>query len=255
MVTFQEFGEPHNKVVVLLPPACATWELWHEYIDRLKERYRVIAFNYSGHKKGTHYTSLADNAQQISAQLARMGREIFLLWGVSEGATAALKILALNEVSVQYALADAPYVFERLSIKDRLTALKISCAVALLPFLSKKKKAALLEEQKRDFGDYNGTLYFDAMLNLSARSLFREFYSCFTFTMPEDVSQIQTRVGIWYGEKEVEKHENVQYLLTRFSNATAKMLGGYSHAEYWLKDVDGYLRDLAELADEAELAR
>lgn len=255
MVTFHEFGEPQNKVVLLLPPACATWQMWQDYIDRLKDRYRIIAPDYTGHVKGEHYTSIEDNALQISSYLQRLGKEIFLIWGVSEGATAALKILSHNAASVQYAIADAPYVFDKPNLRDRITALKIGLSVALLPFLSEKKKAAMLEEQKKDFGEHKGKLYFDMMLNLSARSLFREFYSCFTFTLPEDTSRVQTRIGLWYGEKETEKMENAQYLVTRFPKAAVKVFNGYSHAEYWLKDVDGYLRDIADFTNEMEFAR
>ena len=245
MVEFHEFGRQGGEIVVLLSPACASHELWQDYIDRLENRYRIVAPDYTGHRKGEHYTSMEDNARQISAYLKNLEREIFLIWGVSGGASTGLKILALDEAPVRYAVADAPYVFEKLTLKDRITAVKIGAAVASLPFLSKKKKAAFLEEQVRDFGERKGKQYVDIMLRLSARSIFREFHSYFTFTLPEDTSGLRTRIGLWYGEGEKEKEENAQYLLTRFPNAAVKVFEGYGHAEYWLKNVDGYLNDVA----------
>jgi pimeloyl-ACP methyl ester carboxylesterase len=253
MVTFQEFGDPQNKIIVLLPPACVTWELWREYIDRLKDRYRIIAPNPTGRVNGECYTGIADNARQISTWLRQLNQEIFLLWGVSEGATTALNILALQEISVGYTIADAPYIFEKLTIRDRVTAVKIGCFVAMLPLLSKKRKAAFLEEQKKEFGEHNGQLFCGMMASLSARTLFKEFYDCFTFTMPEETGHVQTKLGLWYGEKETEKVDNAKYLSTRFPNASIKIFPGYGHAEYWMKDADGYLRDIADFTQEMGL--
>ena len=251
-VTFHEFGNLHGKIIVLLPPACATHELWLDYIERLQEHYRIIAPDYTGHGKGELYTSVEDNAYQISSYLNQLENEIFLIWGVSEGATMALKILAMNELSIRYTIADAPFVFERLRLRDKFAALKISLAVALLPFLSRKRKAALVEEQKRELGEHKGQRYCDSLFKLQARSLFREFYSCFTFTLPEDTSHVQTRLGLWYGEKETEKYGNIQYLLSRFPKASAKMFNGYAHVEYWMKDMEGYLSDVMSFVSEAE---
>lgn len=56
--------------------------------------------------------------------------------------------------------------------------------------------------------------------------------------------------GLWYGEQEVETLENARCLQTRFPRAGVKVFAGYSHADDWMKDMAGYLRDIAAFTEE-----
>lgn len=253
MVVFHEFGPKNGKIIVLIPPACAPWNMWHDYIGHWKSRYRVVAVSLEGHNgvKGEHYTTLEDNARQISAYIKRLGGTPFLLLGVSGGASILLKVLALGEVRPAFAVADAPYVFEK---KPNLwSARLIGLQVGSFPFWPKKSKGKLLREHVRDYGEVTGRIYYEELLRLSARTMYREFYTYFTFVLPEDTGTVQTKLGLWYGEQEKEKLENAVYLQKRFPAATVKVFPGYNHADYWMKDRAGYLRDLAAFTGDIDI--
>ena len=161
--------------------------------------------------------------------------------GISGGAAVVLKILAINKLCVQYAIADAGMVYEK---ADPAYAEPIASYAAGIPSYDEEQKQETLEKFTRMCGAELARQYCDTMFSLSPETMYNEYYAFFTFTLPEDVSIVTTKLGLWYGEDETEKIENSSYIISRFPNASVKIFPGYGHAEYWLQDTPGYIPDI-----------
>lgn len=245
MVVFHEFGKQNKKVIMLIHPAAANWQLWEDYITEFEKEYHVIVPDLEGRSgiPGEHFTTIENNARQIVDQLKERNLNLHLLFGISGGANVAFKILALNELTIDYAIADAGMIYEK---ADDAYARPIADWAAKVPDYNDQQKQELLADLQQSFGSRFGTIYHEIMCKLSRETIWNEYYSFFTMTLPEDVSQVSTRIGLWYGEKETEKIENAAYISTLFLNTSLKIFPGYDHAGYWLGDTPGYINDIYE---------
>ena len=76
------------------------------------------------------------------------------------------------------------------------------------------------------------------------KTLKTDFGSFFAYGLQEDVSDVPTKLELWFGEKETVKIEGAKYIQTLFPTTNVRIFPGFDHGGYVMSDVQGYLNEV-----------
>mgnify|MGYP000924927587 FL=1 len=73
-----------------------------------------------------------------------------------------------------------------------------------------------------------------AMCSMSARTIWRSFYSCNNYSMPKPVPPVRCRIAYWYGSDEKRSRKwDIAYVRKTFPHALVVENAGMGHAEFF----------------------
>jgi esterase/lipase len=240
-----EFGDRQSPVILLLHAFGMHWSMWQGVIDGLKEDYLILVPSLEGHedKERTVFTTVEHNAQSISNWLCENGyRNIHAVIGVSLGGSLTIKLLSLKTVAVSYAVIDAgiaPVGFNRvqefLEVGSNLLMILAAHSLSLI------RLAGLYDT----YGQKQMEKFHKTIKTISWKTAKNAFYGVDTYTLPDSLPDVPTRIAYWYGSlEEKERKATAEYIKKLFPNVTVCRFEGYGHAQMCLGKPDLYVTEI-----------
>jgi len=240
-----EFGNRRSPVILLLHAFGMHWSMWQGVIDGLKDDYHILVPSLEGHEDEgrTAFTTVEHNAQSISDWLRENGyREIHSVIGVSLGGSLTIKLLSLKTVHVFYAVIDAgiaPVGFNRvqefLEVGSNLLMILAAHSLSLI------RLAGLYDAySQKQMEKFHATIK-----AISWKTARNAFYGVDTYTLPDSLPDVPTRIAYWYGSlEEKERKATAERVKKLFPNVTVCRFDGYRHAQMCLAKPELYAAEV-----------
>ena len=109
-MTFNTFGKPDNKPLLLIPGLGVSYEIFLPLIDLLQDDYYIVAAGIDGFLLGqeSRFTSVDDQAAQIIEHVKKkLNGHLSIAYGLSLGGKILSRILERNEIVIDHAIMDA----------------------------------------------------------------------------------------------------------------------------------------------------
>ena len=237
MLTVHEFGQENSSAIVLFHPLGVWWDIFAYVIPPLEKDYHLVIPAMPGHdpdQPGTDYTGVEAICAEMTEWLLSRGLgRVACLYGCSMGGAVVTRMLAEGTIQPACAVIDAgmtPY-----QLPKPLTYL-IGVKDFLMTELGKHMGVAALKSVF-DPGKYTeeDLQYVKKVLSsMSARTIWRGFYSCNNYAMPSPVPRPACPVQYWYGEQEKKARKNdIAYIRTVFPETAFIENKGQDHAEFF----------------------
>ena len=109
-MTFNTFGKPDNKPLLLIPGLGVSYEIFLPLIDLLQDDYYIVAAGIDGFLLGqeSRFTSIDDQSTQIIEYVKKkLNGHLSIAYGLSLGGKILSRILERNEIVIDHAIMDA----------------------------------------------------------------------------------------------------------------------------------------------------
>lgn len=256
---FNEFGKEDGKVLMLLPGTGCTWELNFKYvIDKLKEKYHIIAVNYDGFETDstlrTDFTDMLTITGKIEDYIKeKYDGHIDGCYGSSLGGSFVGQMFARNKVHIDHGflggsdLDESGKFYAAIVTKTFGKMIENSCRDDKKLEKFKKKYVKMSGDKSQEKVD--NTLKFldmfsDSIKAIAPGTLTNEFYSDYITRLPKDIDVQGSTMHIIYATQMGAKYEK-RYLLhfknpdiRRFDMSHESWLFSPSNSEPVLKCID-----------------
>lgn len=236
-MTIHEFGIEHLDIVVLFHPNCVWWEVFNLIIPILSHKYHLIVPAMPGHDTelpNTDYTSVEEIAEDMENWLIEHGHSrVRCLYGCSMGGSVVTRMIADSRIKYERIVIDAgmtPYQLPQLV--TYFIAIRDWCMLEIGKHCSTKFFRGIFAPEKYSSEDLQ---YIKKVLkSLSSKTIWRSFYSCNNYSMPNPVPLPDCPVEYWYGDEEKdERKSDIAYIKRIFPNVKLVENSGMGHAEYF----------------------
>ena len=232
--------------------SCMTWDFLWKSIELLSKSFRVIVPVMPGYdmEEKSDYTSVEEIAKETEQYIMEhLNGEIDLLYGISMGGSIVIKMLANDTVKIKKALIDAgitpvqlpPFLSNFIVLRDYSFMMTLKNSMKLFSlFVSKEKYGEGAFDRLRK-----------VMLHASRKTIWNNFKSCNTYSMPEMMKKTDTKIWYWYGSK--EKHtrkRDIAYVKKMFPQAILEEISGFNHAEFVMLEPEAFVKKVKELDEE-----
>ena len=107
---FKTFGDKSNPSLILLPGLGVSYELFLPLIERLKDKFYIVAVEVDGFILGeyTEFTSIDDQAAQANAYVQEyLNGHLECAYGLSMGGKILSRMMERGEIIIDHAIMDA----------------------------------------------------------------------------------------------------------------------------------------------------
>ncbi len=255
-----EFGKEHARSFVMFQCTAEPWWVFKASAEEMAEDCHVYLFIADGHDGlGTEFVSLEDYAGGAARYLKAqdVGR-VDAMYGVSMGGAAVIRFLAAEDIPVDKAIIDAgitPYPYPRpisrlISVKDWIMIMLVTRSLKLMKLACPPERwtpegedpevhyRALLEFYKRHYS--SGTIY-------------NVFWSTNTYSMPDPVPGVDTKIEYWYGEEEKrarEKEHDIEFVCRTYPQTVPREFKGLAHAELVMMFPERFAAEVKRFLEE-----
>lgn len=244
------FGDEAKQKIILIHGVLTPWQIWERQIAVLQEAYCVIAVALDAHEeeRASTFVSMEQEAKQIEEiYLARFGKEVFAVCGLSMGGAIAHLLWKNQNLKIQRLVMDgAPLVpFGRL-----LNAIMTKNYLDII-HKSKKRDGKTLENFKRYFLPER---YLESFLKIADRmddaSVKNMITSVSTSRLSTDIPSGATKVLFLHGTKgnEVLAMKSAKGLKKYYPETKVVCFQGCTHCykaiyepDAWLEVVEAFL--------------
>lgn len=199
---FQEYGQEHEEVILLLHGGGLSWWNYREAAELLMGEYHVILPILDGHAGSDRpFTTIEDNAAEILSFIdEQLNGSVLLIGGLSLGGQILLEMLSQHKVVCSYALVESAAV-----IPSKLTNVLIAPVFgssyglinnrgfAKLQFQSLHMKPELFEDYYRDTCQIKKQ---DMIAFLKANT---------SYVLKDGLRESTTKIHVYVGERETRK--------------------------------------------------
>lgn len=236
-MTIHEFGTEKKEVLVLFHPLGARWDVFNYVTPTLQKDFHLVIPAMPGFDPDapeTDFTCVERIADETAAWLINRGhKSITCLYGCSMGGAVAARMLAVRKLHVACAVLDGgmtPYRFWK--PLTYLIGIRDFMMLEIGKHMSVKALRNMFDPEKYTEDDLKYIK--NAMNGMSAKTIWRSFYSCNNYSMPDPVPQINSRIAYWYGadEKKARKWD-IEYIRKAFPTAQIIENTGMDHAEFF----------------------
>lgn len=237
MLTVHEFGKENKNAIVLFHPLGVWWDIFEYVIPILEKDYHLIIPAMPGHdpdRPETDYTCVEEICADMTEWLVSHNlSSVTCLYGCSMGGSVVIRMLAEKTVSAGCAVIDAgitPY-----NLPKPLTYL-IGVRDFLMTEFGKHASISALKSvfDPSKYSQEDLRYIKKVLSSMSAKTIWRGFYSCNNYSMPEHISQPDCPVQYWYGEQEKKARKNdIAYVKKIFPETEFVENKGQDHAEFF----------------------
>ena len=252
-MTFHEFGRENAEVLVMFHPLGVWWDVFEYVVPLLEKRFHLVIPAMPGHdpdKSESDFTSVEAIAAETAAWLLARGHaRVRCLYGCSMGGGVVTRMLAERRVRCDCAVIDAgmtPYQLPRpltwcIGVRD-------FCMTELGKHLSLKALRSVFDPAKYSEADLQ---YVKKVLGgMSARTIWRGFYSANNYSLPRPVTAPDCPVQYWYGEQEKKARKwDIAFIARIFPNAVFVENAGQDHAEFFTLHPQEFADQLGAFID------
>lgn len=236
-MTVHEFGEENKELLVLFHPLGARWDVFNYVTPILKKDYHLVIPAMPGFDPDapkTDFTSVEQIADEMAVWLIDHGfGRIKCLYGCSMGGGIVARMLAVGKVDADCAVMDGgmtPYPFWK--PLTYLVGVRDFVMMEIGRHMSVKALRSMFDPEK--YTDDDLKYIREAMHSMSAKTIWRSFYSCNNYSMPEPVPPVSCRIAYWYGSDEKKSRGwDIAYIRKAFPNARIVENAGLDHAEFF----------------------
>ncbi|WP_448983881.1 alpha/beta fold hydrolase [Olsenella uli] len=236
-MTIHEFGEENEGIIVLFHPLGVRWDVFNFVIPILREDYHLVIPAIPGFDPDApeaDFTSVEQVADEVAAWLVGHGfGHVTCLYGCSMGGAIVARMLAVGKAGADCAVMDGgmtPYRLWR-----PLTYLIGARDFAMMEIgkhMSVQALRGVFDPGKYTEDDLGYIK--EAMHGMSAKTIWRSFYSCNNYPMPRPVPPVGCRVAYWYGSDERRARRwDIAYVREAFPCARIVENEGMGHAEFF----------------------
>ena len=235
-MNIHEFGKNNADVIVLLHPLGARWDVFNYVIPTLEKQYHLVIPAMPGFdpdEPNTDFTSVEQIADEIAGWLTEHNLKIKCLYGCSMGGGIAARILAVGKIATDCAVIDGgmtPYQFWKpltyiIGVRDFVM-------MEIGKHMSVKALRSMFDPKKYTEDDLKYIK--EAMNAMSAKTIWRSFYSCNNYSMPNPLPPVNYPIVYWYGSDEKKARKwDIAYIKKAFPNVQIVENAGMDHAEFF----------------------
>lgn len=258
-MTIHEFGREHAQTIVLFHPLGVWWDVFEYVVPMLSQAYHLVIPAMPGHdpdRPDSDFTSVEAVASEAADWLLARGLgHVACLYGCSMGGGVVARMLAEGRIAPQCAVIDGGMTPYRLPRPITwLIGVRDWCMAELGKHASLKVLSGVFDPEKYTREDL---LYVKKVLGgMSARTIWRGFYSANNYAMPDPVPRPACPVAYWYGEQEKAARKwDIAYIQRAFPEAVLVENAGQGHAEFFTLHPEAFCQKLVEYIRSAEAGR
>ena len=236
-MTIHEFGKENKYVIVMFHPLGVWWDVFEYVIPELSECFHLIIPAIPGMDPDVplrDFSSIEDLAEEMEYWLHANGHDhVCCLYGCSMGGALVMRMLADGKITADNAVIDGgitPYQLPRpvtymIGMKDFMMTMAGR-------YMSVKALSSVFDPDKYSEEDI---VYIKKVLGgMSARTVWRGFYSTNNYSMPSQPVRTDAHVEYWYGEDERKARDwDIEYVRRMFPGTVFKENKGQDHAEFF----------------------
>ena len=247
-----EFGNKNSPTILLLHAFGMHWSMWQGVIDGLKDDYHLLVPSLEGHedKNRSVFTTVDHNAQLLSEWLCQNSYEnIDAVVGVSLGGAITIKLLLMKTLHITYAIIDAGIVPVGF---NRMQELREVCSNLFMTWMAAHSLTAMkLAGLYEQYGEDQMKKLHTMLKTISWRTAKNVFYGVDTYSIPDHLSDVSTKIAYWYGSLEGnERKPGAQRIARLFPNVIISCWDGYNHAQMCLKEPGFYVTQVKKFMTE-----
>lgn len=255
---FYTYGKENNPVIVMLPGSfCPSKALDYLYND-LKEDYCILTGDYNGHYGNSVFTTRQKEAGEIAAYLGEKNiNSVRMIYGQSMGSEVGIELmhqLVQTGIHVDKAFFDGapciklskPYkAFMYFKFKTMIGMMKDKTIEEVMSWKFLKKFTNGDTESLRSLiaGCVEVAPY------LTDQSIKAENECCYTFDYPAFSENEQQKMHFFYAKEEKAYKTCYKLLKTAYPNAKFKVVSGYGHMTYSVRNTEEYLQMLRKVCN------
>ena len=237
-MTIHEFGKENEETLVLLHPLGVRWDIFNSIVPILKKDYHIVIPAIPGFDPDmpeADFTSVEQIADEIADWLLDNGLSVVkCLYGCSMGGAVVTRILAVRKLEADFAVIDGgitPYqLWKPLTY---LIGIRDFIMLELGKHISLKALRSVFGAEKYSEDDIRYVK--EVFDGLRAKTIWRSFYSCNNYSMPEPVPPVNCKIAYWYGSNEKKAREwDIAYISKIFPNVKVVENAGMDHAEFFI---------------------
>ena len=250
-MTIHEFGKENSDVIVMFHPLGVWWDVFEYVIPEMSEHFHLIIPAIPGMDPDVplrDFSSIEDIAGEMENWLLRNGYDhVRCLYGCSMGGALVLKMLANGKITADNAVIDGgitPYQMPKpvtylIGLKDFLMTMAGK-------YMSIKLLAGVFDPNKYTDEDI---VYIKKVLgSMSARTVWRGFYSTNNYNMPARLISTDTHIEYWYGEAEKSARKwDIEYVSKMLPLVILRENEGRDHAEFFTLHPKEFCADMISL--------
>lgn len=248
MMQIKEFGKENSEIILMFHPNCVWWEVFNFVIPVLSEQYHLVIPAMPGHDPEipqSDYTSVEQIAAETEDWLLERGYScIECLYGCSMGGAVAARVIADNRLQFKHIVIDAgmtPYQLPKpiaffIAIRDWIVLeTGKHCSIKILRGMFSPDK----------YSDEDIQYMKKVLASLSSRTIWRSFYSCNNYLMPQTIPQPECPMQYWYGDEEKkERKADIAYIKNAFPQIVLIENPGMGHGEFFTLHPKEFCRQL-----------
>lgn len=251
-MTIHEFGKENNRTVILIHPACVTWDYFEYVIPHLKKHFHLIIPAIPGYDEESK--SDFSSVEQITAELERWLtdkgiKNIGCVYGCSMGGSIVLRFLANSRIKTESAVIDGGITPYRLPwIVTRFIAVKDFLLIGLgkLAGIRLLEKAFASDEYSKEDHQYMAKV----LKMISYKTIWRTFESCNNYMMPKTIDTDCKNIEYWFSEKErKERKKDIKFVKTYLPKTHFKVFDEIGHAGLAIKKPEIFANEIIRVCE------
>lgn len=248
-MTVHEFGKGNKELLILFHPLGARWDIFNYVTPILEKDFHLVIPAMPGFDPDapkTDFTGVERIADETAAWLIKHGHEsITCLYGCSMGGAVAARMLAAGKIRIDCAVLDGgmtPYRFWK--PLTYLIGIRDFIMLEIGKHMSVKALRSMFDPEKYTEEDLK---YIKTAMNgMSAKTIWRSFYSCNNYSMPDPVPPVNCRIAYWYGSDEKKAREwDIAYVRKAFPHVQIVENAGMNHAEFFTLHPKEFCEELS----------
>ncbi|WP_428769854.1 alpha/beta hydrolase [Treponema sp. HNW] len=248
-MTIHEFGTEHNDTILMFHPLGVWWDIFEYVIPTLEKEYHLVIPAMPGldpDRPESTYTSVEDIASEAAKLLIERGQKrIACLFGCSMGGGVVTRMLAEQKIEADCAVIDGgitPYQLPK--PLTYLIGVRDWCMLMIGKHASLKALRRMVDPEK--FSDDDVAYIRKVFASMSSKTIWRAFYSCNNYSMPQPVPQPPCPVQYRYGEAEKKARAwDIAYIKKTFPTTEFVEVPGQGHGESFTLHPEQFCKDLS----------
>ena len=191
------------------------------------------------------YTSVENIAEETEKYLLQNNyRELDGIYGISMGGSIVIRMLANGNITFKKAVIDAgitPY-----QLPAFLSNMFVLRDFSFMMLLKNSLKFLSLFVSKERYGSGTFDRLRKVMLHASTKTIWNNFKSCNTYSMPKKIAEPKTVIQYWYGNKEkANRKRDIKYVKQIFPHTEIIEITGFNHAEFVMLKPEEFTRKIS----------
>lgn len=245
-MNFKQFGDKHNKIIILIHGSFTTWEMWAKIAQALGEDYCVIIPVLGGHdtEQASSFLSIPQQAEAISDYIIKnFGKDVFAVIGFSLGGSIATELLAQGRLHICKVVIDAGVLSPFTPMFCSLSAAVITRVLLGMKKGKRKFKPMIAHIFSSDAAEYA----YNVAINMTKQDCKNVFSSCFGYKIPDKLTDTDADVTYWYGTRENSfAKKSAGNIAAALPNVLVKIFKDMHHGELIERYPDKYIEELKD---------